>query len=82
MKKGHAKYRKGQRVEYNLIWAGGRDPSEHLRSWIPGFIVIEPVSPYAKDCALIKREDESRYWGLPINAEYGDIRRAGVARNS
>jgi len=66
--------RKGQRVEYNLLEAGGHDPSEHIRSWIPGFIVIEPVSPYAKGCALIKHEDESRFWGLPLNAEYEDIR--------
>ena len=68
------KYRKGQPVEYSLLWAGGHDPSEHIRSWIPGFIVIDPVSPYAKGCALIKHEDESRFWGLPLNAEYEDIR--------
>lgn len=66
------KYRKGQRVEYSLLWAGGRDPSEHLRSWIPGFVVVEPVSPYAKGCALIKHESSFR--GVPFSAEYGDIR--------
>ena len=68
------KYRQGQRVEYRLLEAGGRDPAEHIRSWIPGFIVIKPVSPYARGCALIKHEDESRFWGLPLNAEYEDIR--------
>jgi hypothetical protein len=66
--------RKGQQVEYNLLWAGGSDTPKHLRNWFPGYIVVEPVSPYAKGCALIKHEDESRFWGLPLNAEYEDIR--------
>ena len=64
--------RKGQKVEYSLLWAGGRDPSEHLRSWLPGFIVLDPVSPYARGCALIKHE--YRFGGVPFNAEYKDIR--------
>jgi len=72
--------RKGQQVEYNFIWAGGSDPdpSKHLRDWFPGYVVVEPVSPYAKGCALIKRENgnpnESRFWGVPFNAKYEDIR--------
>lgn len=61
--------KKDQQVEYNLLWAGGSDPSKHLRDWFPGYIVVEPISPYAKDCALIKR-----VWGVPFNAKYEDIR--------
>jgi hypothetical protein len=67
---------KGQAVDYNMIWAGcARGYGEPLRDWFKGYVVIEPVSPYAKDCALIKRIVEGPIDG-PFNAPYKDIRPA------
>jgi len=65
---------KGQKVEYNFIWAGGSDITKHLKDWFPGYVVADPVSPFAKGCALIKRENHQ---GIGFNAAYEDIRPSG-----
>lgn len=61
---------KGQRVEYNHVWAGGREP---LKTWSKGYVVLEPVSPYNPHCALIQR-DAPGILNVPFNAPFYDLR--------